>query len=185
MNQGVDRFYLRKSCTYETISQCNNVQREEYTPVANENEITPELVDAAVRPWAFGSNKLPLPGKMSTVTTETKQIGELAERLKEMRALDLWHEPLDLLEAGEGLFSGLVELLLDLASKSESVLSKKPDAPAAEEEGQAKTTPHEGSSEQEIQDFFKLQSNAVQILFGMAVLTGNHELITKALDTMH
>ena len=121
---------------------------------------------------------------MSTVTPETKQIGELADRLKQMRALELWHEPIELLEAGEGLFSGLTELLLDLASKSEAVLANKPAVPKGEEP-KLPTTPRQGQSEQDIQDFFKLQSNAMQILFGLAVLTGSHELITKALDAMH
>ena len=101
-----------------------------------------------------------------------------------MRALDLWHEPIELLEAGEGLFSGLTELLLDLASKSEAVLANKPATPTGEEP-KLPTTPRQGQSEQDIQDFFKLQSNAMQILFGLAVLTGSHELITKALDAMH
>ena len=183
MNQGVDRFYARKSYTYDAINRYNNTMREEYGPVANESEITPELLDAAVRPWAFGA--LPATGlKMSTVTTETKQIGELADRLRQMRALDLWHEPIELLEAGEGLFSGLAELLLDLASKSEAVLESKPATPTGDEP-KPLGTPRAEQSEQEIQDFFKLQSNAMQILFGLAVLTGGHELIVKALDAMH
>jgi hypothetical protein len=42
-----------------------------------------------------------------------------------MQALDLWHEPVDLLETGEGLFNGCTELLMDLAAKSEALLAEK------------------------------------------------------------
>lgn len=129
MNQGVHRFYARKSLAYGAISQRNNRHREEYVPVEDEYVIDQELVDAAVRPWTFGS--LPATGglKISSATTETKQIPELVDRLKQMQALDLWHEPVDLLETGEGLFNGCTELLMDLAAKSEALLAEKAPAP--------------------------------------------------------
>ena len=75
--------------------------------------------------------------KISEATTETKQIPELVDRLKEMQALDLWHEPVDLLETGEGLFNGCTELLMDLAAKSAAFLAEKTAAPSTQSQSEA------------------------------------------------
>ena len=132
MNQGVHRFYARKSLAYGAITQRNNRHREEYIPVEDEHIIDQELVDAAVRPWTFGSLPVPSADKMASATSETKQIPELVDRLKQMQALDLWHEPVDLLEAGEGLFNGCTQLLMDLAAKSETLQAESSAAPSTQ-----------------------------------------------------
>ena len=54
-----------------------------------------------------------------------------------MQALDLWHEPVDLLETGEGLFNGCTELLMDLAAKSAAFLAEKTAAPSAQSQSEA------------------------------------------------
>ena len=42
MNMGVDRFYVRKTNTYNSICNSNNFCREEFCPTANLRDLTEE-----------------------------------------------------------------------------------------------------------------------------------------------
>ena len=106
MSLGVDRFYARKSNTYNSICNSNNFCREEFCPQANTKELTQEQLADAQKPWAFNS----LPGinvKAASLAEDPTHLERLCEKLRQMNRLDLWHEPLDLDEHLSAFFSNM------------------------------------------------------------------------------
>lgn len=77
MNMGVDRFYVRKTNTYNQICNSNNFCREEFCPTANLKELTPCQVKNAQKPWNFSS----LPGLN---LKDSSSLGENPEHLAKL-----------------------------------------------------------------------------------------------------
>lgn len=94
MNISVDRFYERKSHTYNSITNSNNFCREEFCPTANLLDITEEQVKTMQKPSVFNS----LPGinlKPTNLAENADNLERLSAKLQEVEALGLWHEPVD------------------------------------------------------------------------------------------
>ena len=58
INAGVDRFYVRKTNTYNSVCNANNYCREEFCPTVNLKEVTEDQIQGCAKPWSFDS----LPG---------------------------------------------------------------------------------------------------------------------------
>ena len=114
MNMGVDRFYARKSNTYNSISNSNNFCREEFCPTANLKDIAEAQIKDASKPWSFNS----LPGvnlKAASLSENPEHLDRLSKRLAELEPLGMWHEPLDLDDNFDAFFGKIKQVIIEKA----------------------------------------------------------------------
>ena len=95
----------------------------------------------------------------ASLSENPEHLERLSQKLMELEKLGLWHEPIELSEHLATFFSDVRNLLLTKA---------------------AAVTPAESPEE-----LASMLANAVSCVFGLAVLSGNFEHITQALETLH
>jgi len=103
--------------------------------------------------------------KIDASFTDQTKLANLKNKLSDCAPLAFWHEPIEIANNGPEFMDGLKSFLLDTAGL---LVSKKANTPAGD-----------------IETLQNLHSNAIQCLFGVAMLSGNHDLIISVLETMH
>ena len=76
-----------------------------------------------------------------------------------------WHEPIDIMNSGPEFFEGLTELIIESAK---AYMAKR-----------------DKLTQNDVTDLQKLQSLAIQCLFGAAILSANYDYIIGALQTIN
>ena len=94
--------------------------------------------------------------KAATLVESPDHLERLNQKLLEIDAVGLWHEPLDLDDRISAFMDNIKGLLLEKAAQTPS-----------------------GSEED-----MKMLSSAISCLFGVAVLSGSFDLICKALEVI-
>lgn len=162
MNMGVDRFYVRKTNTYNSICNSNNFCREEFCPSANLKDLTEPQVISAQKPWNFTS--LPAVSlKAESLRENPEHLQKLCNKLQELESLGLWHEPIEIEGILASFFNNIKSLLHD---KVQEASTPSPDGIFGEE-------------------LTSMLSNAISSIFGLSVLSGNFEHIIVALQILH
>lgn len=100
---------------------------------------------------------------MPKLVQEPRLLERLQSKLKEMKPMEFWNEPLECMpQPSESFVHTITELLTSISSKDLDKMH--PD---------------------DRNELYELQSNAVKSVFGLAVLSGSFEMIVQALDTIH
>lgn len=95
---------------------------------------------------------------------ETKLVN-LKNKLADFAPLAFWHEPIEIANNGPEFMDGLKNFLFESAK---SFIDKKAN-----------------TSSGDIEILQNLHSNTIQCLFGVAMHSGNHDLIISVLETLH
>ncbi len=101
--------------------------------------------------------------KVPKLVQEPKLLERLKAKLSGMEPMEFWNEPIECMpQPSESFVHTLQELLVSISSKDLDKMH--PD---------------------DRDELYELQSNAIQSVFGLAVLSGSFEMIVQALDTIH